>query len=92
IIALLPLESWPGSALAVLLAALVLGYQLQLAHEVLQAVGSDMPLAVALPLVLGTLAVLPLWQPLSHGSRRLAVTGFVLLAFAVALTIRAAPM
>lgn len=92
IIALLPLESWPGSALAVLLAALVLGYQLQLAHEVLQAVGSDMPLAVALPLVLGTLAVLPLWQPLSHGSRRLAVTGFVLLAFAVALTIRAAPI
>ncbi|EGD58856.1 Peptidase family M20/M25/M40 [Novosphingobium nitrogenifigens DSM 19370] len=91
LITLLP-ERGVGSVVAIILAGLVVGYQFQLVHEMLQAVGSDMPLVVALPLVLAALALLPRWQPLSRPGRRTAVLAFGLLGFAVALVVRATPI
>ena len=89
--ALLPAGRW-GTPLAVLLAALVMGYQFMLGHEMLQAVGSDLPLVVTLPLVLATLAILPLWQPLPRRTRRVLVLAGTVVALVFALGIRAAPI
>ncbi|WP_231730117.1 M20/M25/M40 family metallo-hydrolase [Novosphingobium sp. Fuku2-ISO-50] len=91
VIALLP-EGKMSRVLAVVIAALVIGYQFMLGHEMLQAVGGDLPLVVALPLVLAALTILPLWQPMSRRSRRVAVLAFGLAAIAIALLIRAAPI
>ena len=89
--ALLPDGRW-GTPLAVLFAGVVMGYQFVLGHEMLQAVGSDLPLVVTLPLVLATLAILPLWQPLSRRARRVAVVACGIAALIIALSIRAAPI
>jgi len=89
--ALMPAGRW-GTPLAVLIAALVIGYQFMLGHEMLQAVGSDLPLVVTLPLVLATLAILPLWQPLSRRARRVVVLVCGIAAVVIALGIRAAPI
>jgi hypothetical protein len=95
LIALLPTGlSWarPWRIVAVLIAAPVIGYQFMLGHEMLQAVGSDLPLVVALPLVLATVTILPLWHPMPRRSRRVAVLGFGLAAIVIALMIRATPL
>jgi hypothetical protein len=95
LIALLPTGlSWgrPWRIVAVLIAAPVIGYQFMLGHEMLQAVGSDLPLVVALPLVLATATILPLWHPMPRRSRRVAVLGFGLAAIVIALMIRATPL
>jgi hypothetical protein len=89
--ALLPAGRW-GMPLAVVIAGTVTGYQFMLGHEMLQAVGSDLPLVVTLPLVLATLAILPLWQPLSRRSRRVVVAACGIAALMIALGIRAAPI
>jgi hypothetical protein len=89
--ALVPAGRW-GTPLAVVIAGVVTGYQFVLGHEMLQAVGSDLPLVVTLPLVLATLAILPLWQPLSRRARRVVVLGCGLAALVLALGIRAAPI
>jgi hypothetical protein len=89
--ALVPPGRW-GTPLAVLIAGVVTGYQFVLGHEMLQAVGSDLPLVVTLPLVLATLAILPLWQPLSRKARRGLVFVCSVLALVLALGIRAAPI
>ena len=81
-----------GTPLAVLIAGVVMGYQFMLGHEMLQAVGSDLPLVVTLPLVLATLAILPLWQPLSRKARRGAVFVCAVVALVLSLAIRAAPI
>ena len=91
LIVLLP-DGRLSRTLAVLIAALVIGYQFMLGHEMLQAVASDLPLVVALPLVLSTLAILPLWHPMSRRSRRVAVLAFGIAAIVIALVIRAAPI
>ncbi len=89
--AMLPPGRW-GTPLAVLIAGVVMGYQFVLGHEMLQAVGSDLPLVVFLPLMLATLAILPLWQPFSRRARRVVVLGCVVAALGLALGIRAAPI
>jgi hypothetical protein len=89
--ALVPPGRW-GTPLAVLMAGVVTGYQFVLGHEMLQAVGSDLPLVVTLPLVLATLAILPLWQPLSRKARRAVVLVCGVVALILALGIRAAPI
>ncbi len=89
--ALIPAGRWT-TPLAVLIAGVVMGYQFMLGHEMLQAVGSDLPLVVTLPLVLATLAILPLWQPLSRKGRRGAVFVFAMVALVLSLAIRAAPI
>ncbi len=89
--ALMP-DNGAGRAGAVLIAAPVIGYQMLLGHEMLQAVGSDLPLVVTLPLLLATLCLLPLWRPLSGNARRVAVLVCALAALMLALAIRAAPI
>jgi len=89
--ALLPTDRW-GMPVAVLTAGVVIGYQFMLGHEMLQAVGSDLPLVVTLPLVLATLAILPLWHPLSRRSRRVVVLISGIAALMIALGIRATPI
>ena len=89
--ALVPAGRW-GTPLATLIAGVVMGYQFVLGHEVLQAMGSDLPLLVTVPLVLATLAILPLWQPLPRKARRVAVVVCGVLAVVLALGIRAAPI
>lgn len=89
--ALIPPGRW-GTPPAVLIAGVVMGYQFMLGHEMLQAVGSDLPLVVTLPLLLATLALLPLWQPLSRKARRVVVLGCAVVALLLALSIRAAPI
>jgi len=46
--------------IAVIVAGAVIGYQFMLGHQMIQGVGSDLPLVVALPLVLATVTILPL--------------------------------
>lgn len=65
---------------AVLLAAIVAGYELALAHQLLQGVGPVMPGLIALPLAV--LALLPLWTPLSPAARRLALVAGLVVAIA----------
>lgn|GEM_PF-366298 len=81
-----------GMPAAVAIAALVAGYQGMLGHLLLQGVGSDLPLVITLPVVLATVALLPLWQPLSRRARRVLVLVAALIAIALALVIRAAPI
>jgi hypothetical protein len=91
LIALLPERGrwiWVG----VPVAGVVAGYQFSIGHQMLQAVGSDLPLVVTLPLVLTTVAILPLWHPMSRRGRRVMVLACGILAFVVALAIRAAPI
>ena len=91
VIALLPAgRGW--RAVAVVIAGGVIGYQFMLGHQLIQGVGSDLPLVVALPLVLATVTILPLWHPMPRRSRRVEVLAFGLAAVVVALMIRAAPI
>ncbi len=78
--------------IAVVMAGAVIGYQFMLGHQMIQGVGSDLPLVVALPLVLATVTILPLWHPMPRRSRRVAVLAFGLAAVTIALMIRAAPI
>jgi hypothetical protein len=91
VIALLPTGA-VYRAIAVVIAGVVIGYQFMLAHQLVQGVGSDLPLVVTLPLVLATVAILPLWHPMPRRSRRVAVLAFGLAAIVIALMIRAAPI
>jgi hypothetical protein len=91
LVALMP-DTAPGRGAAVVIAAMVIGYQFMLGHEMLQAVGSDLPLVITLPLLLATLSLLPLWRPLTGNARRVAVLVCALAALALALAVRAAPI
>ena len=61
--------------LQAIIAAVVVGYQLALGHQLMQGVGPTMPMAVALPLAVAAMALLPLWPALP---RRVAQTGAIL--------------
>ncbi|WP_428333658.1 M20/M25/M40 family metallo-hydrolase [Novosphingobium sp.] len=91
VIALLP-GGVVWRVIAVVIAGGVVGYQFMLGHQLIQGVGSDLPLVAALPLVLATVTILPLWHPLPRRSRRVAVLACGLAAVAIALMIRAAPI
>ena len=85
---LAPRSPW----LAAGVAAPVIGYQLGLGHQLFQAVGGDLPAMIALPLVLATLAVLPLWQPMTPRLRWIVAGAALVAMLATALIIRTAPM
>ena len=70
----------------------MIGYQLGLGHQLFQAVGGDLPAMIALPLVLATLAVLPLWQPMTPRLRWIVAGAALVAMLATALIIRTAPM
>ncbi|WP_408590822.1 M28 family peptidase [Novosphingobium sp.] len=85
--ALLP-QGGAGRALAVLIGAMVAGYQIALAHQLLQGVGPVMPGLIALPLALAVLALLPLWRTLPVGVTRGLVAFGVIVALGTALWVR----
>ncbi len=68
--------------------ALVLGYLIALGHQLMQGVGPTMPSAAALPIALGALAVLPLWQGLTRQQVRGAACAALLAAGAIALWVQ----
>lgn len=77
--------AWPKVPVQVTVAALVAGFMLALGHFLMQGVGADTPMAVALPLALGVLPMIPLWPGLPAKTMRLAAT--VLLAGAVGMAL-----
>lgn len=75
---------WPQAGVA----ALVVGYMGALGHQLMQGVGPDMPMAAALPLALGSAAVLPLWSGLSTKTARLGIAIALGLSVATALWVQ----
>ena len=72
--------------------ALVGGYMIALGHQVMQAVGPNLPVAAVLPLSIAALAVLPLWPGLRVKTARVAAALCLMLAVGVALTVRLDPL
>ena len=71
-----------------LVGILVVGYMVMLSHLVLQGVGPTMPMAVAVPLGLAVLSLLPSWKPLSSKAVRLGTMIFLAGALIVAVWVR----
>lgn len=81
--------SWIGAMIS---GAAILGYMISLGHQVMQGVGPDLPIAVVLPLAVGSLAVLPLWEELSARAARMAAAVLLVIAIGTALTVRLDPL
>lgn len=77
---------------AAITAALVVGYQLSLGHQLIQSVGPGLPMVAALPLALGVLALLPLWPGLPRRTVRLAIGAAIGVALVTALYVRLDPV
>jgi hypothetical protein len=63
----------------------VFGYMIMLGHFVMQGVGPTMPYVAALPFVLATLALLPLWQPIGQRAARITTVMAAMLSLCMAL-------
>jgi hypothetical protein len=81
-----------GTAIATLLGALVIGYQLALGHQWMQGVGPTMPFVAALPFALATLALVPLWPGLSRSAAWRWAGALLAAALCMALWVRFDPM
>lgn len=80
--------AWPNRALQLAVLALVTGFMLGLGHFLMQGVGPDTPMAVALPLALGVLPIVVLWPGLGKTTIRNAVLAMLAGATAVALWVQ----
>ncbi len=85
-------EGGAGLLAALVLGAPVIGYMIALGHQVMQGVGPNLPVAAVLPLAVGALAVLPLWDGLSARTARMAAAVLLVLALGTALTVRLDPL
>lgn len=81
-----------GTVIAAVLAALVVGYNISLAHQVMQGIGPGMPMAVALPVVLAAMVLLPFWPTFRGRTVMTVAAGLMLLAAAIALWVRLDPV
>ena len=77
---------------AMISGAVILGYMLSLGHQVMQGVGPGLPVAAVLPLAMGSLAVLPLWEGLRPRTARTAAAVLLVIAIGTALTVRLDPL
>ncbi|MCW3836160.1 M20/M25/M40 family metallo-hydrolase [Sphingomonas canadensis] len=77
-----------GGWTAAALAALGLGYMLVLGHALFQAMGSDMPYLMALPLVLGVVPLIPLLGRIERRQALLAGSAAIAAGLAIALWVR----
>ncbi|HEX4848439.1 MAG TPA: M20/M25/M40 family metallo-hydrolase [Novosphingobium sp.] len=75
----------PGAVQAGATAAVVTGYMLALGHQLMQGVGPTLPMAAALPLALGVLALLPVWPGIEK--RRAGILAALLLTSAAAVAL-----
>lgn len=76
----------------VIVAALVLGYELYLGHFVMQGVGPGMPYAVVLPLALAVTAMLPAWSGMARKPARRTALCLLVGGLLVALWVRFDPL
>ena len=81
-----------GLALIAAVGALVSGYMLALAHQMMQGVGATLPMVAALPLAIAMLALLPIWPHVARRTAHLAGCVLLLSAAGLALSIRFAPL
>ncbi len=81
-----------GFGLLAMIGALVSGYMLALAHQIMQGVGATLPMLTALPLAIAMLALLPLWPQMPRRTARLAGGVLLLAAAGLALSVRFAPL
>lgn len=81
-----------GTIVAAVTAALVLGYQISLAHQLMQGVGPAIPSVAALPLALGVLVLVPLWPVQPQRILHIAAGTALALALATALYVRFDPV
>jgi hypothetical protein len=88
----LNLKGAVATAVSVFVAAIVLGYELNLGHFVMQGVGPTMPYAVVLPLALAVLGMMLAWPGLTKAAGRRAAFTALILAFVTALWVRFDPV
>lgn len=81
-----------GLALMAAVGALVSGYMLALAHQMMQGVGATLPMVAALPLAIAMLALLPIWPQMTRRTAHLAGCVLLLSAVGLALSIHFAPL
>ena len=81
-----------GLGLVAVVGALVTGYMLALGHQMMQGVGTTLPMVAALPLAVAVMALLPMWPRMAR--RTAHITGGVLLlgAAGLAIAIHLAPL
>ena len=91
-LALARLRNTAGIIIAVVTAALVLGYQLSLGHQLMQGVGPSFPMVAALPLALGVLSLVPLWPVVTKRTMTIAAGLALALALVTALYVRFDPV
>ena len=72
--------------------AIVSGYMLALAHQMMQGVGTTLPMVAALPLAITTFALLPLSPEMGRRTARVTAAILLLAAAGLALSIRFAPI
>jgi hypothetical protein len=85
-------EGTAGRLAALVSGALVTGMMIALGHQVMQGVGPDLPMAAALPLAVGALALLPLWEGVSARAARIGAALLLVAAVGTALTVRLDPL
>ena len=85
-------EGLAGRLAALVLGAPVLGYMVAMGHQVMQGVGPNLPVAAVLPLAVGSLAVLPLWEALNSRTARMAAAVLLVIALGTSLTVRLDPL
>ncbi|RDC59867.1 Vacuolar membrane protease [Alteripontixanthobacter maritimus] len=77
-----------GRIVAAVLAAVVVGYNISLAHQIMQGVGPDLPMAVVLPVLMAVMLLIQFWPKLPGRTTWLMAGGLLLAAVAIALWIR----
>ena len=81
-----------GLALMAAVGALVSGYMLALAHQMMQGVGATLPMVAAVPLAIAMLAFLPICPQMARRTAHVAGCVLLLSAVGLALSIRFAPL
>ena len=81
-----------GFGLLSVIGAVVTGYMLALAHQIMQGVGATLPMVAALPLAIAIFALLPLWPPMPRRTARLAAGLLLTAATGLALSIHFASL
>jgi hypothetical protein len=80
--------AWPKGWAQAAVAALVTGFMLALGHFLMQGVGPDTPMAVALPFALAALSLVPLWPGIDQAKARAGIAALLVLAGGVALWVQ----
>ena len=81
-----------GFGLLAVIGAVVTGYMLALAHQIMQGVGATLPMVAALPLAIAMLALLPLWPQMMRRTARITAGVLLLAATGLALSIHFTPL